>query len=171
MIKRKRNAKKALIIISVAVVICILAITIAGVFMVHDYIQKNPLRAPTWYICKQIEKEIPIGSDADDAIEYLKSKDEWSYYRNASDENAKNYRISETATGRYASNSPCFYSFSNLDYESHDQGCYVTGVHLGTYPEKGTTHLLGYHVEAAFVFDENLKLMDIYVFRNYIGIE
>ena len=168
MIKRKRNAKKKLIIISVAVVICILACAIVGGFMVHDYIQKNPLRAPTWYVCKQIEKEIPIGTDADTVIEIMKSKDDWS--KSEDTPYNKTYRLNKGPIGVGIAYNAFFYSFNKLDYRNISQGNYYTGTFLGSVPQRGTEEPWGYSVSAMFIFDENKQLMDIIVFRNYVGI-
>lgn len=165
--KSKRSRKLVIAIISIALAVCILTISCGGLVAFYKkYEYQFFLAMPTSYICEQIEKEIPIGSDADDVIAYLKSKDEWLPHERSVD---KNYRISQTATGHYVSGFPDFYSFSKLDYESHDQGCYITSAYIGTFPKKGTTLWSAYEVKVVFVYDENLKLIDIYVYRRYAG--
>ena len=165
----KKPQKKMIICLICATLALLILIgsVVGGTMMFRDKIY---LLMPPSFICKQIEKEIPIGSDADEVIEYLKSKDEWLPEENASDSNDKDYRIYQTGTGHYiASYYGHFYSFSKLDYKSHDQGCYITSAYLGIFPNKDTTLWSAYDVEACFVFDENLKLIDIYVFRRYAG--
>ena len=164
MIKRKRNAKKALIIISVAVVICILACSIVGGFMIYDFSQKNFVRMPTWYVCKQIEKDVPIGTNADTVIEYLKSKPEWSVTR---DFNSKDHILHEGFNGPLIGYNACLYSFNKLNYkkELYDH-YYSTSVYLGGFD---TTSSSGYYVKAVFIFDESKTLIDIVVYRYYVG--
>ena len=166
MIKRK----KALIIISIAVVICILICTlicaIAGGFMIYDFAQKNPLRMPTWYVCKQIEKEIPIGTDADTVIEIMKSKG-WS---NDKHSYVPYYPLMKGSISSSLTDRAYFYSYNRLDYKNREHGYYYTGAYIGTVPEQGTSDPMGYSISSIFVFDENKKLMDIIVFRNYVGI-
>ena len=165
--KSKRSRKLVIVIISIALAVCILTISCGGLVAFYKkYEYQFFLAMPTSYICEQIEKEIPIGSDADDVIAYLKSKDEWLPHRRSVE---KNYRISKTATGHHASRYPDFYSFSKLDYESHDQGCYITGAYIGSFPNKDSSLWSAYDVEVVFVYDENLKLIDIYILRAYFG--
>ena len=173
MIKRK----KALIIISVTVVICILICTltcaIVGGFMIYDFAQKNPLRMPTWYVCKQIEKEIPIGSDADTVIEIMKSKDDWSTEEEFIGDEYKYYEIYSLPKGfnNNISSQADYYSFSKINYKKESRDFYALSTCIGAVPERGTDKLFGYYVHVMFILDENKELIDILIFRIYVPIE
>ena len=132
--------------------------------MIYDFTQKNPLLMPTWYVCNQIEKEIPIGTDADTVIEIMKSKGRLSDKYSS----APKYILVEEPLGRPITNSECFYSYNRLDYKNQEHGYYHTGAYIGDVQR--TFSPMGYSVYAKFVFDENKKLMDIIVLRDYVGI-
>lgn len=168
---RKSKKKLAIILISLAVITCVLTIAIAGalvrgtVMTFKTYKDEMLLFMPTSYICKQIETEVPIGTDADTVIEFLKNKDGWWTDKSSADNNFKLY---EGATGRYAVDYQSFYSFNNLNYDQ-DQGYYFTDAYIGSVPNQNTSLWIGNHVYVIFIFDENMRLMDIAVFRVLIG--
>ena len=163
----KKLSKKniiCLICVTLALLILIGAV-VGGAVMFRDKIY---LLMPTSYICKQIEKEIPIGSDAETVIEYLESKHMWS--SNYDDDFIeKDYKITQGSPGKYLVNFAAFHSFNNINYKNENLGCYFTSACLGYIPFRGTSIPIGSWCQVVFIFDSNLKIIDIIVYRHFIG--
>ena len=165
MSKAKNISKKMLIIIiSITVSVCLLACVILAVFNSITIDSPLFLYMPTWYICHRIEKEIPIGSDADTVIAFLKTQELWY---DSEIIKGQEPTIYEGSVSRRLANQIGLYSFSKLDHRKTEHGAYYRSSSLGTafenVPDTSVFSLIRYEVFATFIFDENMELIDIAV--------
>ena len=134
------------------------------------------IRMPSSYICKQLEKDVPIGTSAEEVIKYVESNDKWTNSQPYVDRRlfeledyGLQYFWGEQRDPAY---SYSFCSFSNIDYENNPAtkyGNYNLYVELGDIPWKDTNYLFGRGVRAYFVFDEEQNLIDIVVCKECFG--
>ncbi len=156
--------KKVLIIIAiVAVAIIIFA------FIFRDQLF---MRMPAFYIGNQLEKDVPIGTSAEDVIEYVKSHEEWT---NREYEPVNYLELDEFglmyngSSAMYPRNSYSLYSFSGIDYKGNPDesfGSYTLYVDFG---EMSPIPIAATWVNVFFVFNEDQKLIDIVVSKEHVG--
>ncbi len=170
-----KKSKKILIVLAITLAI------IASIIVLCTILLSNAIliRMPSSYICKQLEKDVPIGTSADDVIGYVEANGVWTNAGYAGDPDDPNEFILydggvsyKTGVQRDPENSYSFYSFSNIDYENTpttEYGSYNLYVELGDIPWKDTNYLFGRGVRAYFVFDEEQNLIDIVVCKEFFG--
>ena len=153
--------KKALIII---VIVIVAIVVLALVFREQLF-----MRMPAFYIGNQLEKDVPIGTSAEDVMEYVKSHEEWikdeyqtvSYYDLPMTYNS--------GMACYPEGSYSCYSFSDIDYKGNPDegfGSYTLYVDCG---EMSPIPIAATWVNVFFVFDEDQKLIDIVVSKENVG--
>jgi len=163
--KRKKILIALVIILASIVVLCLILFSNAIL-----------IRMPSSYICKQLEKDVPIGTSAEEVIKYVESNDKWTNYQPYVDRRIfelEDYGLQYSwGEQRDPENSYSFCSFSNIDYENNpatEYGNYNLYVELGDIPWKDTNYLFGRGVRAYFVFDEEQNLIDIVVCKEFFG--
>ena len=163
--KRKKILIALVIILASIVVLCLILFSNAIL-----------IRMPSSYICKQLEKDVPIGTSAEEVIKYVESNDKWTNYQLYGDRRIfelKDYGLQYSwGEQRDPESSYSFCSFSKIDYENNpttEYGSYNLYVELGDIPWKDTNYLFGRGVRAYFVFDEEQNLIDIVVCKEFFG--
>ena len=155
-----------------------LVIILASMVVLYLILFSNAIliRMPSSYICKQLEKDVPIGTSAEEVIKYVESNDKWTNYQLYVDRRIfelEDYGLQYSwGEQRDPENSYSFCSFSNIDYENNpdtEYGNYNLYVELGDIPWKDTNYLFGRGVRAYFVFDEEQNLIDIVVCKEFFG--
>ena len=155
-----------------------LVIILASIVVLYLILFSNAIliRMPSSYICKQLEKDVPIGTSAEEVIKYVESNDKWTNYQLYVDRRIfelEDYGLQYSwGDHRDPENSYSFCSFSNIDYENNpttEYGNYNLYVELGDIPWKDTNYLFGRGVRAYFVFDEEQNLIDIVVCKEFFG--
>ena len=60
-----------------------LVIILASIVVLCSILFSNAIliRMPSSYICKQLEKDVPIGTSAEEVIKYVESNDKWTNYQ------------------------------------------------------------------------------------------
>ena len=161
----KIGKKKIIIIISI---ILILGLGI-GVFMLFSNNQFF-INMPCSYICKQLEKQIPIGTSAEEVVEVLRSHKKWTngqLYGNLCDYQIYNGGVS-THKNKFINDS--HYSLMDISYQSEEPGkigSFTVFCDLGSTP--AFEPFWGKTVNVYFVFDEEQQLIDILVYKSTIG--
>lgn len=158
----KKSNKKAVVVTSILIVITILI----GVF-VTAFKDQIFIAMPCSYICKNLEKEVPIGTDAENVIAFVKSHDEWTngchdFY---------NYEIENIRGKTFCFTGAYSHSYNNINYENKNfdeetDAAYILHVRLGSTP---FDPFWGKTVNACFFFDEDQKLVDILIGKTFIG--
>lgn len=157
-----KKKKKILIIIAIVTV----------VIVVFSVIFRDQLflRMPAFFIGNHLEKKVPIGSSVEDVIEFVKSHEEW--FKDESQvvrcyEHPMTYDSGEAC---YPDGSYSCYSFSDIDYKGNPDkkfGSYTIHVDCGT---MSNIPIFATWVNVFFVFDEEQKLIDIVVSKEFAGI-
>ena len=124
---------------------------------------------PCSFICKQIEKEVPIGTTIEETMGFVRSHEDWTNGNAYGD--PYEYEIQNSGIAVYPNKfeGASFYSFCNVDYETNETetiGSYCIRVELGTTPFQP---FWGRVTTAYFVFDEEQHLTDILVQKSGIG--
>ena len=167
--KRKKILIALVIILASIVVLCLILFSNAIL-----------IRMPSSYICKQLEKNVPIGTKAEEVIEFVESNHKWTNFGYAKDPEDPNEFVLydggvsyKTGEQRDPESSYSFCSFSKIDYENNpttEYGSYNLYVELGDIPWKDAPSILfGRVVKAYFVFDEERNLIDIVVCKEFFG--
>lgn len=110
-------------------------------------------------ICKQISNEIPVGTSADDTLACVKDHSEWSIVKHC-DECEEIASSEGEVSGAWGAQS-C-YSMTGIPSVQgvfNIPGAYYLKVKLGT-------EFLGRETYAEFIFDEDMKLTDIVVYKS-----
>ena len=117
---------------------------------------------PTAYICKQLEKNIPIGTNSESVINIIKSNKEWTQEGELRDCSDIVFDFPFTFS---------IYSFNDIDYSQSKSGCEI-GASFELSVELGRTPgapFWGSSTHAIFFFDDEEKLIDILVYKEHIG--
>ena len=126
------------------------------------------IRMPTSYICKQMEKNVPIGTDWKRVREYVGNNEAWEELWEANCGLCYHTGSQDDLDGSYS-----LHSFSGVDYESDPNqrhGNFILLVCLGDLPWKDPYwYLFARSANAYFVFDENQELIDIVVYKYFWG--
>ena len=171
--------KKMFIIISIVSVFLIVAIFFGGIaIFLNDEVLKNQIliATPRSYICNYFEKNVPMGSNPDTAIQFLLSNKEWTTggpYSIGTFEvlhkyDYKLFQCNHIDPSYYFTN---YHSFSGINYDSKSVwetsgGMYWIKVDVGATLFEP---MWGDHVKAYFIFNEQQKLIDILVIKQFIG--
>lgn len=157
--------KKIFIIISIVSVFLIAAIFFGGIaIFLNDAVLKNQIliAMPRAIICTYLESNTPIGSDVESVKEFLESNSEW---------HELNYPSNEYNAYFRNLGSQKRYSFCNYDHTLEStrktvSASYVIDVDIGT--SLGSP-FWGDYVHGYFIFDNQNKLVDIVVEKDFIG--
>ena len=167
MISKKIGKKKQIIVIIITVIIALIGVCMA-VFR-----NQTLINMPCSYICKKLEKEIPMGTSVEETVKILRSHEEWTDGNLYGD--VHKYELMD---GGFPIHSDQFEyesyaSFNDVDYKSGSEtngleyGSYEIRVYLGSTPF--FEPFWGRSVNAHFIFDEEQKLIDIIVRKAWIG--
>lgn len=122
---------------------------------------------PTSYICNQISKDVPIGTNAEDVLEFIRNQKNWEILKHC--EECDEIRYSEGVVCD-VSNSKSFYSLIEVVPDEHDiidmPGVYYVAIKMGSTLGEPFWGKVTY---VDFVFDENLNLINILVYKSAIG--
>ena len=157
--------KKFKILLIVIIIVAIVVMMFGGFFVL---LKNNFFSSlPTSYICNQISKDIPIGTSSDDVLEFIKHHEKWEIIKHCEDCDA--IRSCEGVICG-ASSAKSFYSFNEIVTDEngiiHMPGDYYIAVKLGTTFGEPFWGSVTY---ADFIFDENLNLINIIVYKSLIG--
>ncbi len=159
-----KKAKKVIVVSSIMLFITILAGVCIMTFKNQVFISM-----PCSYICKNLEKEVPIGTDAENVIAFVKSHDEWTNGQEYQD--FYNYEIENIRGKTFCFTGAYSHSYNNINYENKNfdeetDAAYILHVRLGSTP---FDPFWGKMVNACFFFDEDQKLVDILIGKTFIG--
>ena len=154
---------KALLIV---IIIVSMIVMMLGVFLA---LSKNFIFSslPSSYICNQISKDILIGTSSDDVLEYIKQHEKWEIIKHCEDCDTI---LSCEGVICGASSAKSFYSLNRIETDENGiiymPGDYYIAVKLGTTFGEPFWGKVTY---ADFIFDENLNLINIIIYKSLIG--
>lgn len=158
-----QNQKKFLTIISVIMIFVVIMVGVCAMFLENQFF----ISMPASYICKKTGKEVPIGTEGENVIEFLKSHKKWEIIKHCDE--CEEFRCSE-GMKFYFSDVSSFYNLSNIQYDEPNSmdmpGAYYIVVKLGSTPFNA---FWGKTVFLNFIFDENFVLIDIFAYKKTIG--
>lgn len=172
-----KKGKKLIIISAIAgvLVISIFGCIFAAFFNKATKNNQIFIHMPRSFICAYFEKNVPIGSSPDTAIEFLLSNKQWTTggpYIIGTFEVLHDYDYKLRPCGNLRiSNTENCYSFNWNNYnrktiKEASNGEYLIKVDVGL---SESMSMWGRHVLVYFIYDESLTLVDIVVKKEFIG--